>query len=79
LWVVVVVFIDRGGSEAGGELFDSLAGVVTVQDVLGGMRVHWLGRLDLRDGERSALGDVETESSGVATRLTAGGRVVRAR
>jgi hypothetical protein len=76
LWVVVVVFIDGGGSETGSELFDSLASVVTVEDVLGGMRVHWLGRLDLRDGERSALGDVETERCGIATRLTAGGRVM---
>lgn len=74
--VVVVVFIDGGRSKASSELFDSLAGVVTVEDVLGGMRSHGLGRLDLRDGERSALGDVDTERCGVATRLTAGGRVV---
>jgi hypothetical protein len=76
LWVVVVVFIDGGGSKAGSKLFDSLTGVVTIEDVLGGMRSHRLGRLDLRDRERSALGDVEIERSGVATRLTAGGRVV---
>lgn len=76
MWVVVVIFIDDGGSKAGGEFFDSLTGVVTIEDVLGGMRSHRLGRLDLRDRERSALGDVETERSGVATRLTAGGRVV---
>lgn len=59
--------LETGTAEAGGKFLELLVVVVVrVEDVLGGMGRHGLWGLDLRDGERAALGDVNGERGAVA-------------
>ncbi|PSD72296.1 hypothetical protein C7G56_18600 [Acinetobacter baumannii] len=59
-----LLLVDTGTAEAGGELLNGvLVAVVSIEDVTGGMRRDWLGCLDLRGGERTALGDVNGEGA----------------
>lgn len=64
------IVFEAGAAEAGSELLKIL--VIGLEDVLGGVRRHGLGGLDLGDGERSALGDVDGQGSTVARRLVLG-------
>jgi hypothetical protein len=53
----IVVLINSGGAEAGGEFLDGWCAVVGGQDVLGRGWVDWLWRLDLGNGKRASDGD----------------------
>jgi hypothetical protein len=56
--LVLVLVLEAGGAEAVRELGHLVVVVAAVQDVAGGVGSHGLGGLDLRDGQRAALGDV---------------------
>lgn len=57
--VLCVVVVQARGAEALGQLVDGAVGIVLVQDVLGRVGRHGLGCLDLRNGQRAALGNVD--------------------
>lgn len=62
-----VLVVEAGAAEAGSEFSELLvAAVVRVEDVLGGVGRHGLGGLDLRDGQGTALGDVNMQGSTAA-------------
>lgn len=56
-----VLIVDVGTSEAGSKLLDVVIAVLSVEDVLGSVGRHGLGRNDLRDGKGATLGDVKSE------------------
>lgn len=64
----VLLVVETGAAEAGGELLKSL--VLSVEDVLGGVGRHGLGSLDLGGRQGAALGDV---GGAVLGRLVLGG------
>lgn len=73
---LVVVFINSGGAEAGGEFLNGGCAVVGGQDVLGRGWVDWLGRLDLGNGEWASLGDIGGEAGAFAAGFSSAGRGV---
>lgn len=69
----VLVLVDAGGSEAAAQLV-----LVVVDDLAGGVGRDGLGSLDLRDGQRAALGDVDGQARAGRRLAGARGRLGRA-
>jgi len=74
-----LIVVDASRAEAGSELLHGLLIVVLgIKDASGGVGSDGLGRLDLRDRERAALGGVAVTRRSVAPGGRGGGRLVRA-
>jgi len=55
----VLLLLDGGGAEAGGELLDGWCTVICLENVLGRNGIDWLGRLDLGGGDWATFRDVD--------------------